>query len=256
VKWANAASPTTIATADPARMPSLDPAMWTGSVKARAVMNRATVKPIPASIPVAMSIPQFTPAGSTAKRSFTASQLKSVIPTGFPMISPSATAIPTCAAAGFPSVAASRLTPAFASAKTGMMKKATGRSRTFTRKSRGEREKRPTPIRCWSTWCRSWPVGSTRSSPPEVSRLPSLSRAERPRSSNVSWSSWASVGVISPSSTPAMVAWTPEWWVSYQTKTPITTYTKKERTPMAFSTTHKASPEPARARASRWISAV
>lgn len=89
-------------------------------LNANPAMNSAIVKPIPARVLPAVKIRQGKSWGRLATRSFTARALSTTIPTGFPTTKPTKIAI----ARAESNLSGTNVTPAFASANSGMTAKA------------------------------------------------------------------------------------------------------------------------------------
>ena len=105
---------------DAARMP-IFAGESSGSSSARPARNRAMVKPIPPRHAAPASAGHETPADNCARPHRTLNQLNRRMPSGFPKTRPAITAIAT----GERTSLTETGTPAFASAKTGMMAKPT-----------------------------------------------------------------------------------------------------------------------------------
>ncbi len=147
----------------------------TSSVNASAPMNRDIVNPMPPSQLTPRSMRQLTPSGSVAIRMRTASHAASEMPSGLPSTRP--TTIPASTVAEGPLDTAPPIrTPAFASAKSGTTRNATG-----------------VPSACSSF------------------------------SSSELSASGALAGMVSASSTPAIVAWMPDERTATQSTTPART---------------------------------
>src|SRR5690606_33337311 len=78
------AAPARAATSDPAKIPTLATSPIRGSWKASAVTNRATVKPMPATVPRPTMWAHRVPVGIRPTPSRTASHVNRVIPIGLP----------------------------------------------------------------------------------------------------------------------------------------------------------------------------
>lgn len=116
-----AAHPSTAATSDVPRIAAFPIFTRFSLSKARPSMKMDMVNPIPAIIPNAKIWLHFVPAGSFAIRLFTAMKLKRKIPSGFPSSRPKKMPVATAGTGRLkrsPVIA----TPAFAKAKTGIMK--------------------------------------------------------------------------------------------------------------------------------------
>ena len=179
------------------------------SLKARLAMNRAIVKPIPASTPPPANDPQLSSGGRIAIPERTASQQNDRTPTGLPTAKPTNTAIVT----GPPRLSIDIGTPALAKAKSGMMTKPTHGCSAISNRSTGDSVSRAA-ISATCSVSRSF-----------VSPLPSsltgcamtCFRMAYKRSSLTH----LRAGVIKPSITPVTVAWIPDASTATQIKAPI-----------------------------------
>lgn len=110
------------------------PALNSSASNAKLAIKSDIVKPIPARHPAPTIDFHVTPVGKLAALAVTASQLNSTIPSGFPTISPRATAQAT----GCPTAGSSISTPALAKANSGMITNATQGWSAASRRSSGE----------------------------------------------------------------------------------------------------------------------
>ena len=171
-------------------------------MKASCAMKSAMVKPTPATTPSTSRWRAPMPAGSFPRPSRSVSQLARRIPSGFPATRPTVTA-PTTSSEEPSSAPAETTTPAFASAKIGMMPNATQGWSVSMRLSAGDsasRRTRFTRRRVAASSCDDTSLGAP---------CASCSSSPRTPARNPSVPSQARTGVTTPTMTPAIVGWTP-----------------------------------------------